>query len=180
MTRQAIDGTLSPFRFALGQVIYAEDLASVAAQLAYATARTPQHLAGSGCGDTGWGTASSPEAGKVTCSSGTASEVYSFRCWVDSDMQSLKFAARADVPASTTITVTVTVGAGTVTLTFVGATTVATVASGTVAVSTTGSGLLDCKIEVQRTAGSGTGTLLAWSLHALPIANADIPAPPNE
>jgi hypothetical protein len=33
---------------------------------------------------------------------------------------------------------------------------------------------------VQRTAGSGTGTLLAWSLHGLPISNGDLVAPPNE
>jgi hypothetical protein len=180
MTRQAIDGTLSPFRFALGQPIYAADLAAVAAQLAYAGARCPEHLAGGGSGNTGWGTASSPEAGNVTCSSNTASTVYEFKVWVDPDLQSVQFAARADVPAGTTITVAATVGSATITRTFTGATTPADVSSGTALVSATGSGLLDCSIVVQRTAGSGTGTLLAWSLHGLPIANADIPAPPNE
>lgn len=180
MTRQAIDGALSPFRFALGQPIYAADLAAVAAQLAYAGARCPEHLAGGGSGNTGWGTANSPEAGNVTCSSNGASTVYEFRCWVDPDLQSVQFAARANVPAGTTITVAATVGSATITRTFTGATAPSNVSSGTALVSATGSGLLDCSIVVQRTAGSGTGTLLAWSLHALPIANADIPAPPNE
>jgi len=92
----------------------------------------------------------------------------------------VQFAARADVPAGTTITVACTVGSSTITRTFVGATTTTTVSSGTALVSATGSGLLDCSIVVQRTAGSGTGTLLAWSLHGLPIANGDLVAPPNE
>ena len=33
MSRQAIDGTLSPFVFALGQPIYATDMAAVVGQL---------------------------------------------------------------------------------------------------------------------------------------------------
>ena len=180
MSRQAIDGTLSPFVFALGQPIYASDMADVAAQLAYAGARCPEHLAGGGSGGSGWGSTSSPDAGNVTCSSGTASTVYEFRCWVDPDLLSVQFAARADVPASTTVTVACTVGSATITLTFVGATTTSTVASSTALVSATGSGLLNCSVVVQRTAGTGTGTLLAWSLHGLPIVNGDLVAPPNE
>lgn len=180
MSRQAIDGTLSPFVFALGQPIYASDMADVAAQLAYAGARCPEHLAGGASGAAGWGTASSPDAGNVTCSSNTASTVYEFRCWVDSDLLAVQFAARADVPAGTTITVACTIGGATITRTFVGATTPATVSAGTALVSATGSGLRDCSIVVQRTAGSGTGTLLAWSLHGLPIADGDLAAPPNE
>jgi hypothetical protein len=180
MSRQAIDGTLSPFVFALGQPIYASDMADVAAQLAYAGARCPEHLAGGASGSAGWGTASSPDAGNVTCSSNSASTVYEFRTWVDSDLIELTFAARADVPASTTITVALTVGGDTQTLTFVGATTTTTVASVTFDVADTGSGLLDCSMVVQRTAGTGTGTLLAWSLHGLPIANGDLVEPPNE
>lgn len=180
MSRQAIDGTLSPFVFALGQPIYATDMAAVVGQLAYAGARCPEHLAGGGSGGAGWGSASSPDAGNVTCSSNSSSTVYDFRTWVDPDLQSIQFAARADVPAGTTITVAATVGSATITLTFVGLTTLATVATGTALVSATGSGLLTVTIAVQRTAGTGTGTVLAWSLHGLPIANGDIPAPPNE
>jgi hypothetical protein len=180
MTRQAIDGTLSPFVFALGQPIYASDMADVAAQLAYAGARCPEHLAGGASGSAGWGTASSPDAGAVTIGTNAASTVYEFRTWVDPDLLSVQFAARANVLAATTITVALTVGAATITLTFVGATTTTTVASGTALVSATGSGLLDCSMVVQRTAGTGTGTLLAWSAHGLPIANGDLVAPPNE
>lgn len=179
MSRQAIDGTLSPFVFALGQPIYASDMADVAAQLAYAGARCPEHLAGGGSGASGWGTANSPNAGNVTFS-GTAATYYEFRCWVDPDLLSVQFAARADVPATTTMEARCTVGSATITLTFVGATTTSTVQTGTALVSATGSGLLDCTIVVQRTAGTGTGTLLAWSLHGLPIANGDLVAPPNE
>lgn len=180
MSRQAIDGTLSPFVFALGQPIYASDIADVAAQLAYAGARCPEHLAGGASGGAGWGTASSPDAGNVTCSSNSASTVYEFRVWVDPDLLAVQFAARADVPAGTTCTVACTIGGATITRTFVGATTPATVSAGTALISATGSGLLDCSIVVQRTAGSGTGTLLGWSLHGQPIDNGDLVAPPNE
>jgi hypothetical protein len=72
------------------------------------------------------------------------------------------------------------VGSATITLTFVGATTVTTVASGTALTSATGTGLQTCSMAVQRTAGTGTGELLAWSLHGLSISNGDLVAPPNE
>jgi len=179
MSRTAASSTLSPFLFALGQGVYAEEVAEIAKMLAYAQARSPEHLAGLASGEAGWGTASSPETHACTIS-GAATTVYDFRIWVDPDLRSLRFAARADVPASTTCTVKLNVASTSTTLTFVGATTATTVATGDLATSATGTGLLDCSIVVQRTAGTGTGELLAWSVLGLHIADGDLPAPPNE
>ena len=179
MSRAAVSSTLSPAVFALGSGVYAEEVRAVAGQLAYAQARSPEHLAGLASGQSGWGTASSPETHGITIS-GSAVTVYEFRAWVDPDLQELRFASRADVPASTTCTVKLDVAGESTTLTFVGATTATTVVTGDLATADTGTGLLDCSIVVERTAGSGTGKLLAWSVLGLHIADGDLPAPPDE
>lgn len=179
VSRRAESTTLSPFLFALGQGVYAEEVRAVAGQLAYAQARSPEHLAGLGSGEAGWGTASSPETHAISIA-GTTATVYEFRVWVDPDLQELRFAARADVPASTTCTVKLDVAGEIATLTFVGATTPTTVATADLATADTGTGLLDCSITVERTAGSGVGELLAWSVLGLHIADGDLPTLPDE
>ncbi len=180
MSRTATSSTLSPFVFSLGNGIFAEEVAEVAGMLAYAQARSPEHLAGLASGEAGWGSASSPATHSVTCASNTAATVYDYRIWVDPDLQDIRVAARADVPAGTTITVKFEVGGTSATLTFTGATTTTTVATADLATSATGTGLLDCLIVLQRTAGSGTGELLAWSVLGLHIADVDLPLPPDE
>lgn len=179
MSRTAASSTLSPFLFALGQGVYAEEVAEVAKMLAYAQARSPEHLAGLASGEAAWGDASSPETHERTIT-GAATTIYEFRIWVDPDLQDLRFAVRADVPASTTCTVKLDVAGEIATLTFVGPTTTTTVATADLATADTGTGLLDCSIVVERTAGTGTGELLAWSVLGLHIADGDLPAPPDE
>lgn len=179
MTRQAISSSLSPAQFSLGNGVYYEDVAEVAGMLAYAQARSPEHLAGLASGEAGWGSASSPATHSIAIGGGAVT-VYEFRIWVDPDLQDLRFAARADVPASTTCTVKLDVAGQPATLTFVGATTTTTVATADLATSATGTGLLDCSIVVERTVGTGTGELLAWSVLGLHIADVDLPAPPDE
>ena len=179
MSRRALITDLSPATFAVGQGIYAEDLADVVGMMAYAQARSPEHLFGWASGEAGWGTASSPATHSVTFS-GTSTTVYELRCWIDPDTQSVRVAARADVPAGSTCTVVVTVGTSSATLTFVGATTTTTVATADLATSATGTGLTDVKIDLQRTVGSGACELLAVSGLALHIADVDLPQPPDE
>lgn len=180
MTRRAVASELSPFALAAGQGIYLEDIQEVIEQLAYSQARGVEVLLALATGSTGWGSVGTEARTHDQTISGSSSTRYEFRIWVDPDVLTLRCAARADVPAGTTCTVTFTLGSSSTTLTFVGATTPTTVQTGDVAVSASGSGLLTCSISVARTAGSGTGELLGVAIYAVPLADGDLVAPPDE
>lgn len=184
MTAASNASDLSAYYFALGQGIYAEDLAELAEQLNYSGAKNPICLAGCASGDAGWGSSTNEVETHAATSGATLVTWYTFQVDVPADAQDVDVYGRMIVPAGDVHTMDITVGgASAVTLTFDnsgGGAAASIEDTGTVATSSTGTALQTVTIETQRSSGSGTADVAAWYIRTSPIADVDLPTPTNE
>lgn len=181
MSRSGAIETLSPFSLALGQHVYAEDLAAIASALAYAGARCPQVLASFVSGRSGWGPSGlEPGTHDALIEDSSYVTLYTFRVYVDPDAQAVRVITRVEVDNTDNAKVRVTVGGATpVVHSVTAAGSPLTVENDDdIDTADTGTGLIEVKIEVELTSGVGPAELEAFTLRELPIDDADLPAPP--
>lgn len=181
MAKTADTSTLSPWRFCLGAPITFQDLQEVAELLNLVAGECPHTHISLVTSAAGWGSSGNEIAThNVTFAGGGLDEAFHFWIWVDSDVQSIRVGASCSFGAGEEGDVKFTVGSDDTTLSFTSGDN-GTELTDELATGDTGTGWLECTIEIQRTAGSASdNALVSVRVEDMPIAAGDLPDPANE
>lgn len=182
MAKTATAGTISPYAFASGLGIFEADIQAVAEQLNYSAGKVPNTHVSMLCGTAGWGTSTNELATHLVefPAVGGQVEVYTFRIWVDADVQALTLAAQCTHAAGQTGDVEFEVGAGGDTISFDDGDTTEVTGSDTTA--NTGTGWLTVVVKIENTSAvpAAGNTLDSIRIEEQAIAATDLPSPADE
>jgi len=163
MTREAEATTLQPLRFALGSMVTQEDLQKLIKQANWTYANRPMLHVSKSCGPAGW-TTDAPALHGIEFRTGAgAVEVFQGDVYILPETTKIIVGAACSFPSGETGNVTIDIGGGGATLSHADADN-DTELRDEVLTSSTGTGWLKFIVELTRTAGTGTATLLRFRI----------------